>query len=425
MVRSSFRMKYVLFLVSLLMAVPIVGRATPIVRVQLRVEPSTYSFTCRYTFTLPATDTASVTSLQVNREFRIGHVSSPGATTQRLGRTYYPYFGDTLQRVVVRYATAAHRRAREVSLAYAGTLGKPYVTEQGMVFSGHTNWLPFRPYHEYEVVEYELEVQVPAPYQVLSTATAQRQGAGNWFFRGRASAIEITALVGRQFQQLTSATSPSIRVAKTGPTLARADTVLLHKAEGIIAFYNRTIGQQDPIAHFSVLLPGTNADAFGVLDNATVITYTDFDVAADREALLILAHEISHKWWGYGSVHNYNDWLNEAFATYSSLLYLRETGDEAGYRAELAKRVATVGDAPPIRGFDYQQYPRPMYRRVIYNKGTAVLAALHERLGTAQFVRLLATVAARHVSTTDTFLDVVAQTNSPATRDWLLAELSR
>jgi hypothetical protein len=417
-------MKLLVYLVSLL-AAPIVGFAAPIVRVQLQVEPSTHSFTCRYTFTLPARDTAAAIILNLNREFRIERISSPGATGQLLGRAYYPYFGDTLQRVVVRYATAAHRRPREVSLTYTGTLGKAYVTEQGMVFSGHTNWLPFRPYQEYEVVDYRLEVAAPSPYQVLSTAVAQRQKAGKYFFGGKASAIEITAMVGREFQQLTSATAPLVRVAKTGPALARADTVLLQKAEEIIAFYNRTIGQQDPISRFSLFLPGTNSDAFGVLDNATVITYTDFDVATDRAALLILAHEISHKWWGYGVVHDYNDWLNEAFATYSSLLYLRETGDEAGYQAELAKRASTVGDAPPILGFDYQKYPRPMYRRVVYNKGTVVLAALHERLGTAEFVRLLAAVAARHVSTTGTLLAIVAETNGPATRDWLLAALSR
>ena len=418
-------MKHLLLVVGLLLAVPVMGQSAPIVRVQLQVAPTTHSFTCLYTFTLPAADSASVIALNLDRQFRIANISSPGATMQRVRPTYYPYFADTLQQVVVHYATAAHRQAREVSLTYAGTLAPRFFTDQGMVLSGHTNWLPFRPYHEYEVVNYGLEVAAPASCQVLSTTAAWRQRPGKWFFRGQASAIEITAMVGRQFQPLTSATAPPIRVLKTGAALQRTDTVLLRKAEGIIAFYNRTIGQQDPISHFSIFLPGTNADAFGVLDNATVITYSDFDVAADREALLILAHEISHKWWGYGRVHDYNDWLNEAFATYSSLLYLRESGDEAGYQAELAKRAATVSDAPPIRGFDYQKYPRPMYRRVVYNKGTVVLAALHERLGTGQFIRLLAAVAARHVSDTDTLLAIVAKHNGQATRDWLLAELSR
>ncbi|MDO7853212.1 M1 family aminopeptidase [Hymenobacter sp. CA1UV-4] len=413
-------MKYLLLLAGLL-GLAVSAGAAPTVSVQMRVIPATHSFVCRYTMALAADDTATTLDLNLGRQLRIENLLSSGSKPPRATRVYYPYFGDTLQQVVARF----NGRARMVSVTYSGTLEGRLFNEQVMVFSGHSGWLPFRPYREYEAVNYVLEVQAPDGYQVESTSSAVEQRAGRWLFRGRAGAIEITALVARQFQQLASAGTPGIRVVKAGPALARTDTVLLRKAERIIAYYNRSIGQQDPITQFTILLPGTNADAFGLLENATVITYTDFDVATDREALLILAHEISHKWWGYGSVHNYNDWLNEAFATYSSLLFLREDGDEAGYRAELAKRVATVGDAPPIRGFDYQKYPRPVYRRVVYNKGTRVLAALHERLGTAPFVRLLATVAAGHVSNTDTLLEIVAQTSGPATRAWLLAELSR
>lgn len=418
-------MKYLVVAISLWLAVLGAAKATPIVQVQLQIEPATHSFTCRYTFTLPTTDSATVVALNLDRQFRITAMHSPSAAVQQVSRVYYPYFADTLQRLVVRYPTAKHRRARRISLTYAGTLTPRFFTEQGMVFSGHTNWLPFRPYHEYEAVDYTLEVKAPTSYQVVSTTVAKRQQPGKWLFRGRTGAIEITSIVGQPFQQLVSATAPTIRLLKTGTSLGHTDTTLLRKAEGIIAFFNRTMGQQDPISHFSVFLPGTNADAFGLLDNATVITYTDFDVDTDREALLILAHEISHKWWGYGRVHDYNDWLNEAFATYSSLLYLRESGDEAGYQAELAKRAGTVGDAPPIWGFDYQKYSRPMYRRVVYNKGTVVLAALHARIGTEQFIKLLATVAARHVSTTTDLLTITEQVAGPETRGWLLAELTR
>lgn len=397
-------------------------QAAPTVRVELRVEPGTHAFTCRYTFILPASDTASVVWLNLSREFRIGRVQAPRAVQQRVTRTYYPYFADTLQRVEVRYAPR-QRKARQLTITYSGTLGPRLATEQVMVFSGHSNWLPFRPYQEYEVVSYELSVHVPPGQQVLSTTPVRRQRGGQWRFRGRTSAIEITALIARRFQQLTSAAAP-ITVAKTGAALARQDTALLRTAEAIIAFYNRSIGRQVPITRFSIFLPGTNSEAYGLLDNATVITYSDFDVAK-REDLLILAHEISHRWWGYGSVHNESEWLNEAFATYSSLLYLRAAGDAVGLREELAKLAATAANTPPILGFNRAQHERSVYRRVIYNKGTGVLAALHARVGTELMLNLLATTAAQKVSSTAAFLDVVERAAGPDTRAWLLAELSR
>ena len=207
------------------------------------------------------------------------------------------------------------------------------------------------------------------------------------------------------------------------PLLGR-DTLLLQRAETIIGFYNRSLGTQDPIKRFTVFLPGTNRNAFGLLDNATVVTYSDFDVAK-RGELLILAHEISHKWWGYGSIHDESEWLNEAFATYSSLLYLQASGDSTGYRVELAKRVQSATNAPAIIGFDRANAPYPLFRRVIYDKGTVILAALHTRVGTEKFYAILAKTAAEKVSTTAGFIDMVAQVSGQDTSRWLVAELSR
>lgn len=413
-------MKHLLLFIGLLLGSDVASNAVPRVRIQLQVEPITHTFTCRYTFNLPAADTASSVRLNVSREFRIRDVQSRGGQL-RIGRVYYPFLADTMQQVHVRFPQ--NRKARQLTLVYTGTLGKRLATEQVMVFSGHSMWLPFRPCEDYELVDYELEVRVPASYQVLSTTPAVRQSKGQWLFRGNTSAIEVTALVGKQFQQATVGPAP-VTVYKPGAALTKQDTTILQKAQGIVAFYNLSIGRQDAITRFSIFLPGTNSDGFGLRDNATVITYSNFDVAK-RVDLLILAHEISHKWWTQGSVHDENDWLNEAFATYSSVLYLQAVGDTTAYREELARLAKTAVGTPPLLGFDRKKYEPPMYRRVIYNKGTGVLHALHTRLGTDKFLDLVAATAARKVSTTLGFLEVAEQVAGKDTRAWLQAELSR
>ncbi|MBC8082106.1 MAG: hypothetical protein H7Z21_02740 [Hymenobacter sp.] len=396
--------------------------AMPIVQLQLKVEPNNQSFSCQYTFSLSANDTTSIVRLNLNRQFPLQHLTSPQAIQQRVVRRYYPYFADTMQQVEVRFP-ANLRKVRKLTFTYSGTLDKGLATDQVMVFSGHSNWLPFRPGQDYELVTYQLAVSVPPTYQVRSTTPAA-QHQGRWTFRGATSAIELTALIATRFQQLTSTKGPRIAVVKVESPLLGRDTLLLKRAEDIIGFYNRSLGAQDPIKQFTVFLPGTNRDAFGLLDNATVITYSDFDVTK-RGELLILAHEISHKWWGYGSVHDESEWLNEAFATYSSFLYLQASGDSAGYQAELAKKVQSATNAPAIIGFDRANAPYPLFRRVVYDKGTVILAALHTRVGTEKMCAILAKTAAEKVSTTAGFLEVVAQVSGPDTRQWLTAELSR
>jgi hypothetical protein len=416
-------MKFLVLLLGLVLGSSFAGYAVPRLQVQLSVEPTTRAFTCQYTFALPAGDTTSVLRLNLRKDFRMQLVPSGRARVQ-VRRLYYAFFGDTVQQVLVRYP-AGSRQARTLTLVYTGALDKERTTAQVLEFSGHSNWLPFRPFSEFEVVEYTLAVRVPASYQVRSTRPPQRARPGNYEFMGQASAIELTAIIAPQFHQAEARTGAAVSVVKAGAALAPTEAAILPKAQDIIAFYNRTIGRQDSITRFTVLLTGTKQDAFGLLDNATVITYVspNFDLG-QRVDLLILAHEISHKWWGYGSLHDESDWLNEAFATYSSMLYLQARGDTAGYRQNYEKLAKTTPNTPPIIGFDRTKYESGMYRRVVYNKGMTVLAALHTRVGTEQLYTILARTAAQRVSTTTGFLDVVGQVAGAETRTWLLARLS-
>jgi hypothetical protein len=395
--------------------------ATNRVEVLLRLEPGTKHFWCRYTLTTAPDAAREQLLLNLNKTFQLISVKSVGALHQQVKPYLYPVSQDTVQGINLRYAPG--QQPRQITLTYQGTLAPAFATAQVMELSGHTDWLPTLPFKEYELVDYVLDVQAPAQYSIISTSPPTRHRKGHYRFRGRTSAIELTALAAEQIHRISSATNPTLSVYKAGMPLNHADTLLLAETQRVVSFYNRSIGQQDAISRFSILLPGTDRDAFGLLDNATVITYPDFDVRKGSDRL-VLAHEISHKWWAYGSFHDYNDWLNEAFATYSSLLYLRAAGDTAAFRQELAKRVKSATGAPAIIGFTRTTQPYATYRRVIYDKGTVVLSALHTRIGDAQFFQILATTAAQKTATTDEFLTIVEQAAGPDTRSWLTALLT-
>ena len=69
------------------------------------------------------------------------------------------------------------------------------------------------------------------------------------------------------------------------------------------------------------------------------------------------------------------------------------------------------------------KYDYPSTRRVIYDKGTIVLFELHQRVGDAQFFRILTETATAKVATTQAFLKVVERQSNRATRDWLANKL--
>jgi aminopeptidase N len=114
---------------------------------------------------------------------------------------------------------------------------------------------------------------------------------------------------------------------------------------------------------------------------------------------IVLAHEIAHQWW-YGVVGNNQvdePWLDEAFATYASVLYAEETGGES------ARDEALVSQAlmPYVFGsaFGSQEYPiaSPLgafddiltYSAFVYGKGATFLHLLRLELGDETFTQLL------------------------------------
>lgn len=399
------------------------AQGQPRARFRLELDPANKHFRCRYTLWLPADTAHGPVLLNLNKQFAVQRVRSFRLSGLAIHTYLYPALQDTLQGIRLTYPGLRHRR-RRITIIYEGTLSGKFTTAQVMEFSRNTLWVPFRPNQEDSLLAYTLDVRVPTAYTVLSTRPATRARTGRYRFRGRTAAIEPTALVSSNFHRLaTPPTGPAVTLVKAGPLL-QPDTVLLTEAARIIDYYNQSIGRHDAITRFSVLLPGTNRNASGLLDNAVNITYADFDVRK-REDRLILAHEISHKWWAYGSISSYEEWLNEAFATYSSLLYLRAAGDTTSFRLELDKRLAAAAGAPAIIGFDKATHDYPTARRVVYDKGTAILHALHNRIGDEKFLRILATTAARKTVTTERFLTIVVQEAGPETQAWLRELLTR
>jgi len=151
-------MNALLWLIGLLLALPSARtcQATPIVEIQLEVVPKTHDFMCRYTWWIPPTDTTTSIAFNLNRQYHLARLQTPGADQQRVLPRYYPYFADTLQRVEIHYPKARIGKARQITLTYSGTLTKPYYTEQVHVFSAHSGWLPMRLYHEYDAVDYKI-----------------------------------------------------------------------------------------------------------------------------------------------------------------------------------------------------------------------------------------------------------------------------
>ncbi|WP_460612732.1 M1 family aminopeptidase [Hymenobacter seoulensis] len=411
-------MKSILLLGLFVLATLFPCQARNKVKVEVTIQPDTHSFSCRYTLDAASATPGSLV-LYVNKTFQVAQVIGPQVLSYRSSRFFDIFQQDTLQQLAIQFATAKPRQ--RLTVAYSGTLPSRFYADSVVDFTAQAGWLPNILHKEYELVDYQLVVLVPEVYHVVSTQLPRRSAPGRYTFTGTAPNIEIGGIAARRFTTLSSeGKGPQVSLVKANRPMNALDRKLLENAENIIRHQNQTFGSKAPITRFTLLLPSLNRSASGLLDNAAVIAYLNFNTEQDPEDLMILAHEISHKWWGYGAWDTYNNWLNEAFASYSGLLYLQAVGDTASFRKQLVKRQKSAALAPgPILGFELTKYDYQTRRSVIYDKGTIILYELHQRLGDQPFFQILTKTAAAKAATTEEFLQIVEQQSGPETRSWL------
>ena len=123
-----------------------------------------------------------------------------------------------------------------------------------------------------------------------------------------------------------------------------------------------------------------------------------------------MVHETAHQWWGaqVAGASYRDDWLMEALANYSALLYLEKANGARemellldGYRTDLlAKRDngQTIDSAGPIvfgTRLESSLEPRA-WRAITYGKGSWILQMLRQRMGDERFLSMLAEILKRY-----------------------------
>jgi tricorn protease interacting factor F2/3 len=149
-------------------------------------------------------------------------------------------------------------------------------------------------------------------------------------------------------------------------------------------------------------------DSIGAMENFGAIRhsenllldYPDSTSQADRVRIgNIIAHEVSHMW--FGNLVSLADWkylwLNEAFATFFTFAIPDHTNPKWQVWSDFVAESMQAGlerdallesvpiETPPTQSFDRDPAPTPSSAPIIYNKGAAVLRMLASSVGEGNF----------------------------------------
>jgi hypothetical protein len=122
------------------------------------------------------------------------------------------------------------------------------------------------------------------------------------------------------------------------------------------------------------------------------------------------AHEVAHQWWGnIVSAGGYrNEWLMEALANYSALMFLESNKSPAlidsmldQYRRQLLTKgpdgATAESEGPVVQGRRLENSNNPTaWVAIAYGKGAWIIHMLRRRMGDAQFTKMLAELRRRY-----------------------------
>lgn len=317
----------------------------------------------------------------------------------------------------------ADGRIRRFEMSYGGVLFDPAdqsginsISPDRVELTVDSFWMPFDARFSQRLTA-ELDIAAPGDWAVaVSTGEARLTEAGAWI-NNTAPQLDIA---------ITMLTSARVSVAQGHQIIdtrpGERDVSELSQAAGFCTEHlNARYGAREPLPDASLVIHNRTESGYS---RGTLIALTDVPDTVDDASLMFICHEFAHFWSQNGNAGGVENWLNESFAEYVSLIALREARGEAGASAMLARfqdQLDRAGAQPPI--WSPQVTERRPYL-VNYRKGPLALAALETRLGRELFAEFLRRYMVDRVATTPDLLDMLEDVAGAGHRAWFEAELA-
>ena len=321
------------------------------------------------------------------------------------------FMADTHHLLEVAYDEALDEdEVRLLHVEYSGTLPSAFDGAWLEVFAD----VGLTPMHETlaRSAAYELELALDDPsYRVAAFGDVEGQ-EGMFRIRAERPVSDVAFVAHPQLRCDTLAEAGFlVEVHHCGADTERVDE-LAERARWILSHYNDTFGSDEPRDSIRFVVRPTKRDlgyarpGYIVLAQSTLSADGGFGSAVrERGAFQFIAHEIAHLWWMLGDPTGAENWLNESFAEYSSMLALRARFGDEVYEQDVARKRQMSENLPPLRTIERTH---PQSHLVFYRKGPWLLHQLQEQLGEGAILDWWALALAEEVRTTDHLLRLLA-----------------
>jgi hypothetical protein len=263
----------------------------------------------------------------------------------------------------------------------------------------YSAWFPF-PLDK--TFTYRAMYRLPAEYACVGNGTVLRAEDGCFRIEsGKETSDMILAAAPGLSEVPLSSGGTEVVLCHTG--LSHEEVELVSRSvHSILASYEKWFG---PAGNRSVFLLATERANGGGYSRPELVSMSMGSLGhADPNLFQFLAHELAHFYWRSAPATVWEDWLNESFAEYSSILCMMDNGMKDDADKMLTQRREKAPLLPPVWGLERGH---PQAYQILYFKGSVILDDFSVHIGRENFLRICRLSFERHISETETLLDLI------------------
>ena len=250
-----------------------------------------------------------------------------------------------------------------------------------------------------DIADYDVIVTVPIGITVIASGKQvgkmRINGEVRYHFAGKAMR-DFMLVAGDNFTIHTASIPGTTLAAYFSPRDRRAAAIALAHGTRALTIYDALFG---PCAYSLInLVEVPLAYAAGMEYPGLILIGAHYSLAPDAQFFaIIVSHELAHQWW-YAAVGNNvstEPWLDEALATYSSVIYLEKTAGSAAARAVLRgfrddyQRARAAHPELSVASSTDQFPDDATYSAIVYSGGACFLNEVRTTIGDDAFFAAL------------------------------------
>ncbi len=294
-------------------------------------------------------------------------------------------------------------KVSELPEMYANRIGTQW-TEMGMYYP----WFPFS-IDQLRLFTYDISVEAPAQYEIFGLGSLEKKN-GLTRISSSMPTSDIVVCLSEEVKTHTSEFGENeLKIFYQ----SFDNTMVQDIAESITMMmeqYNEWFGKKNndiSLIESQRKIGGGYARTVGVvLSELDQEKYYSDIVRFER----YFAHEFAHLWWYKADVSTWEDWINESFAEYSALMFIRKKHGQEVFKNIIERMEKAMEDTPPVWDFDRMGEDHRVVQKVLYNKGPVLLFELEQIIGHKEFVNFCSELITNNIRTTSELLKLLETT---------------